>query len=110
MTVDIVMPTYNNVQQLVVALSALAVSEMGAFTVLVCVDGSTDDTLEYLAQTSFPFSVRVLNHADGKNHGRAAARNLALPHLVAEFTLMLDSDMRLAPDGLGHHIELLSRR
>jgi GT2 family glycosyltransferase len=59
--------------------------------------------------TPFPFEVAVLEHADRANHGRAAARNLALPHLRSEVVLLLDSDMRLAPEAIERHLAVLAR-
>jgi glycosyltransferase involved in cell wall biosynthesis len=106
-TIDVVIPTYQNLGELRVCLASLAAQDRQDFRVLVCVDGSTDGTTEYLSGTTFPFRLQVLTHADGANHRAAAARNLALPYLDAEFLLFLDSDMQLAPDGLSRHLDVL---
>lgn len=107
MTFDIVMPTYNNVDQLRSALDSLQLSHYTDFRVLVCVDGSIDGSVGYLRSAPFPFRLEVLAHSDARNHGRSAARNLGIPHLESEFTLFLDSDMRLGPDALERHLEIL---
>ena len=56
-----------------------------------------------------PFPVVVLQHPDGRNHGRAATRNLALPNLMGDVVMLLDSDMRLVPDAIDEHVRLLER-
>ncbi len=108
--VDIVMPTYNNCEELQAGLEALRASSYPRFRVLVCVDGSTDGTVEYLATADLPYPLQALHHTDGGNHGRSAARNLALEYLDADQVLLLDSDMRLAPESLGRHLALLEER
>jgi glycosyltransferase involved in cell wall biosynthesis len=108
--IDVVVPTYNNLDELKRCLAGLETQEVPGLRVLVCVDGSTDGTLEYLGQRAHGVAVDVLEHADRRNHGRAAARNLALPVLAADSVLFLDSDMRLAPGAVSRHLELLGRQ
>ena len=104
---DIVIPTYQNLAELRVCIDWLRRQDRSDFRVLVCVDGSTDGTDAFLVAVSTSFPLLTLTHPDGRNHGRAAARNLALSHLQADHVLFLDSDMRLAPDGLRRHLEVL---
>jgi len=106
----VVVPTYNNAHELIECLGAIKRQTDARFSVFVCVDGSRDGTLERLRASEWSFPVTVLEHADGQNHGRSAARNLALRNLDAEFVLFLDSDMRLEPDALARHRELLAIR
>jgi glycosyltransferase involved in cell wall biosynthesis len=107
---DIVIPTFNNGDELRACLDALEAQDEDGFRVIVCVDGSTDGTTEELRAMTRPYPVIVLEHDDRKNHGRARSRNLALPYIAAEHVLLLDSDMRLAPDGLRSHLDLLRIR
>ena len=107
---DVVIPTYNNAAQLQACLEALSEQGDRAFSVIVCIDGSTDGTRELLGSVAVPYPLEVAEHPDRANHGRAAARNLALTRMTGEFVLLLDSDMRLAPDGLHRHRELLEAR
>lgn len=100
--VAVVIPTYNNLAELRYCLAALAQQRYRDFTAYVCVDGSTDETLAYLhaVEEELPF-LRVLTHPDGRNHGRNAARNLALPYLPAhKWVAFLDSDSVPLPDWL----------
>jgi glycosyltransferase involved in cell wall biosynthesis len=107
---DVVIPTFNNATALERCLIGLATQTASEFRILVCVDGSTDRTLEMLAAIRHPAPLEVLVHADRQNHGRAAARNLGLPHLRGGAVIFLDSD--LIPDSrfVEGHVRLLSRR
>jgi glycosyltransferase involved in cell wall biosynthesis len=107
MLFSLVIPTYNNLPELKACLLALKDVVGADFEVLVGVDGSTDGTVDWLAATHFPFPLQVLEHPDGQNRGRAATRNLALPHLHGRYILFMDSDMEAAPDLLTQHLRFL---
>jgi len=99
-TVAIIIPTYNNLPELRQCLKALSQQTYTDFVAYVCVDGSTDGTLEYLSRKPYEF-VKVLTHPDGRNHGRNAARNLALPYLHQHrWVALLDSDSIPLPNWL----------
>lgn len=98
--VAIVIPTYNNLPELRACLAALTQQTWTDFTAYVCVDGSTDGTWEYLEAHS-PSFVVPLRHADGRNRGRNAVRNLVLPYLSEhQWLAFLDSDSLPLPDWL----------
>jgi GT2 family glycosyltransferase len=99
-SVAVIIPTYNNLPELRLCLKALSQQSYKDFVAYVCVDGSTDGTLEYLRCQPYEF-VKVLTHPDGRNHGRNAARNLALPYLHQHrWVAFLDSDSIPLPDWL----------
>jgi GT2 family glycosyltransferase len=99
-SVAVIIPTYNNLPELRLCLKALSQQSYKDFVAYVCVDGSTDGTLEYLRCEPYEF-VKVLTHPDGRNHGRNAARNLALPYLHQHrWVAFLDSDSIPLPDWL----------
>lgn len=106
---DVVLPTYNNLHELKHCLKALEKQTFKEFNVFVCVDGSTDGTLEYLAETEFSINVKVLEHPDKKNNGRNLTRNLCIPFLTQKYLLMLDSDCVPKPDLLKQHLDLLEK-
>jgi glycosyltransferase involved in cell wall biosynthesis len=98
--VAVIIPTYNNLPELRQCLKALSQQTYTDFVAYVCVDGSTDGTLEYLSSQPYEF-VKVLTHPDGRNHGRNAARNLALPYLHQHrWVAFLDSDSIPLPNWL----------
>jgi GT2 family glycosyltransferase len=107
---DVIVPTFNNLAELRACVWSLGQAGADGLRVMICVDGSTDGTQAYLASAPSPFELLVLEHADGQNHGRAATRNLALPHLRAPFVLLLDSDMRLEPGAIERHRALVQTR
>ena len=109
-TIDVIVPTFNNVDQLRRCLASLLRQRRPGIRAIVCVDGSTDGTVDFRQETDPSLPVVVVEHPDRRNHGRASARNLALPHLQAEFVLLLDSDMELEPDAIEGHLALLRRR
>ena len=103
---DIIVPTFNNLRELQACLESIA-RDPHPLRVLICVDGSTDGTLAYLDGLKFPHELKVLEHPDGRNRGRAAARNLALSSLSSAPTMLLDSDMRLATGAIDAHLAML---
>ena len=107
MLFSVVVPTFNNLSELKACLRALAEIQRKDFEVLVGVDGSTDGTVEWLEKASLPFPMRVLQHVGGKNQGRSATRNLALPFIQGKYTLFMDSDMQAKNDLFEQHLRIL---
>lgn len=110
--VDVVIPTFNNLGELRASLAALAHQTHRELRAHVCVDGSTDGTLEYLATLADagPGSMHVLTHPGNGHRGLAATRNLALDVLEGEYVWYVDSDMVPAPDALAWHLSLVQER
>lgn len=109
-TFDIIVPTYNNVDELKQCLSGLEKQSFQDFHVFICVDGSTDSTMEYLESTSLKFSYTILTHPNYENKGRNPTRNLVLPHLDSQYIFMIDSDIRPEEDLLQWHYALLTQK
>lgn len=106
---SIVIPTYNNWSELERCLNSLAKLEGELYELLICVDGSTDETVAMLNEWQSPVPIRVLEHPGGENRGRSATRNLALPYIQGTYTLFLDSDMEVPTDLLQRHQNVLSQ-
>lgn len=106
--VDIVIPTYNNYNELKKCLIALCQQTVKDFEVWIVIDGSSDETLLQLPDfiLTLSYKAHILEHQDKKNHGRSATRNLALPYIKQEFIWFLDSDMTPEPDCLQQHLSL----
>jgi len=107
---DIVLPTYNNMDELKNCVDHLEKQSFTDFQVFFCVDGSTDGTMEYIDEAGFRFDFKVLTHPNFENKGRNPTRNLVLPHLKSEFLCMIDSDIRPAENFLKKHFELLTEK
>jgi len=73
--------------------------EPGAFEVVICNDGSDDDTGEVLAAlaTRFP-ALKVITHP--KNQGAAAALTTAIAHTTKAWVLLIDSDGQFPVENL----------
>jgi glycosyltransferase involved in cell wall biosynthesis len=109
MHVTAVLPTWDNLAELEECLSSLERQTVQPTRILVCVDGSSDGTFAYLAQTAVVSKLIVLQHPDHAHRGRASTRNLALDHLEEGFVLFLDSDMRLIPTAIRAHLDVATR-
>ncbi len=104
---DIIIPTYNNLDELIKCLKCLEKQTFLNFRAIICIDGSTDGTVEYFEHYLPDFQIIIAQHSDKKNRGRNPARNLALPYIASELVLFLDSDIELLPDALQCHYDLL---
>lgn len=107
MRFSIVIPTYNNLDELRLCLQALDNIQRDDFEVFVCIDGSQDGTYKKLRSYKPRYEISLLQHPDNRNQGRAAARNLSLDLVKGDFVVFLDSDMRAAPDLLDKHEEVV---
>ncbi len=101
---SVVMPTYNRLERLKLALDALASQTIDSsqFEVVVVSDGSSDGTDEYLASPLTPVPVRS---AAQPNAGPAAARNHAVSLASAPLIVFLDDDVIASPQLLERHLQ-----
>ncbi|MFN8629644.1 MAG: glycosyltransferase [Chloroflexota bacterium] len=106
MTVETVVPTRNNLAELKACLAALTAQTVAPGVIHVCVDGSTDGTLEWLAASAPPVAV-VHTHAGNAHGGRARTRNLGLRAAQSEHVLLLDSDMVASPSLIERHLAVV---
>lgn len=106
---DIIIPTYNNLEELKLCLRGFEIQTCKEFKIFICVDGSTDGTLEYLRDNKLNFETGILLHPDNLNKGRNRARNLALPYLSAKFVLLIDSDIIPDQKLLENHLNILKK-
>ena len=108
---DVIIPTWNNLKQLKACLSSFLWQQQApSYRLLVCVDGSTDGTLQYLEglERQIPF-LKILIHSDGKHHGVTFTRNLALAHVTAPYVVFFDSDLIATPYLLYHYYNFFQR-
>jgi glycosyltransferase involved in cell wall biosynthesis len=105
---SILMPVYNEIERIERALDAtLAVELPCPFELVIVDDGSTDGTIDYLRNRSFPGNVRVLYHAS--NQGKGAAVRTALTDARLRFSAIFDADLEYEPDDLALLVEPLRR-
>ncbi len=99
------MPTYNRASVLRRSLPALAAQDLSSqhFEVLVCDDGSSDDTRECVEklQADLPIAIRYLPAA---NQGANAARNRGVAAARHEILLFLNDDTIATSSLLREHL------
>ncbi|EGW52205.1 hypothetical protein HMPREF1022_00819, partial [Desulfovibrio sp. 6_1_46AFAA] len=91
--VTVIVPSYNYARYLPGALRGVLGQSMADFELLLVEDGSTDQSpavaRSFAARDS---RVRLLTHADGRNHGLPAALALALAEARGRWTAFLEAD------------------
>ena len=103
---SILMPVYNEIERIERALDAtLAVNLPCPFELVLVDDGSTDGTVDYLRNRSFPDNVRVIYHE--RNQGKGAAVRTALTDARMRFSAIFDADLEYDPDDLAVLLEPL---
>ncbi len=108
--ISVVIPTRNRRRVLAETLEALDAQRSlpGPLEVIVAVDGSSDDTLEWLATARFSgFGLEVLALDAG---GPARARNRGVDRARANRVLLLGDDTSPEPDTLAAHLEAAGDR
>jgi glycosyltransferase involved in cell wall biosynthesis len=92
LNISVIIPVYNAAPFLRKAVeSALAQEETAE--ILLIEDCSTDNSLEICQQLEQEYEkVKLFRHADGKNHGAGASRNLGIENASCEFVAFLDAD------------------
>jgi GT2 family glycosyltransferase/4-amino-4-deoxy-L-arabinose transferase-like glycosyltransferase len=100
---SIIVPVYNNPQDLRECLSALIALSCPGSEIIVVDDASTDDTAFAAAQ----MGTRVLQLAD--NSGPAAARNVGARHAQGEILFFVDADVVVAPRTVQRVRELFAK-
>lgn len=93
--IEVIVPAFNeeaNIERLLDSIDAAAGAYQGPVGIVLCDDGSTDDTgaLAMRAMSRFQHaSGRVIN---GRHGGKSAALNQALAVCTAEYVVRLDAD------------------
>jgi len=91
MVITVVIPTYNRRESLAHCLESLfqQTYPRDQFEINIVVDGSTDSTLDYLKQLTFPCAHQVLEQP---NQGQASARNTGMRAAHGKYVLLIDDD------------------
>ena len=88
--VSVVIPTYNRAKELLRGLDSLVEQSFKNFEVLVCDNGSTDETTQVVQLYSK--QLRIQHHWSKNSGGPALPRNLGWRLAKAEYIAFLDSD------------------
>jgi GT2 family glycosyltransferase len=104
-TVSIVIPTYNRLDRLKLALAAIELQTYSPdkLQIVIVSDGSTDGTDEYLETLRSSLNLVFIPQS---NAGPAAARNNGIKHATGEYILFMDDDIIPAPNLVAEHMRL----
>jgi GT2 family glycosyltransferase/glycosyltransferase involved in cell wall biosynthesis len=102
--VSVAIACHNNAAFLARAIESALSQDPAPHEVVVCDDGSTDDTAAILA--GFGSAVHVVRHTT--NRGEAAAKNAAVRATTTPFVALLDADDEFLPGRLAAVAELLA--
>ena len=100
--ISVVIPVRNGRHTIGRCLEAAFASDFDDFEVVVCDDGSTDDTAAIVA--GFP-KAKLLRRPHG---GAAAARNAGAAAATGEILFFIDADCLLEPDAVRHAVRAMS--
>jgi len=103
--VSIVIPTFNRAMALNRCLDGLVDQTFKNFEVLVCDDGSTDNTKEIVEK--FTSSLNIKYYYDKNFGGPARPRNVGIRIARGKYIAFLDSDDWWLPDKLAVSVEAL---
>jgi|HubBroStandDraft_2_1064218.scaffolds.fasta_scaffold05807_3 glycosyltransferase involved in cell wall biosynthesis len=100
--VSVVIPTYNRLRQLTVALDSVLAQNYSNFEVIVVDDGSKDGTRQSIESliSSRSASAPPLRYIFQANQGSSAARNCGIAEARGEWIAFLDSDDIWYPEKL----------
>ena len=105
--VSIIIPTYNRSNDLIRCLNSLREQTYKNFEVLVCDDGSTDDTFEILSKFIDVFELKYFKNDNFG--GPAKSRNLGIQNSSGDYIAFLDSDDWWLPEKLERSLEYLEK-
>ena len=93
-SISIIIPTHNRAQILEEVLNALEEQTYSPekFEVLVCSDGSTDNTEEVVRRRHRPFPQQYFETGIHEHFAAAVARNIGLKHSRGDLLVFLDDD------------------
>lgn len=101
-SVSVIMPTCNRAQVLAENLAALAGQSYRAFEVVVCDDGSSDNTRAVVeeARREYGYAIRYIQtgnfaQGDAKPYGLAKARNMGVIDAIGKIVVLCDDRQRM---------------
>ena len=97
---SVIIPTYQRGKYLIETLNCLYRQTYRDFTIIIVIDGSTDNTEEMLKSLSKPIDTIIISQ---QNKGRAAARNVGARAASAKWLLFLDDDITFDEHLIGNY-------
>lgn len=105
--VSIVVPAFNAAETIGKTIESLLVQTYSRFDITIVDDGSTDNTLEVVANYDFDGRIRVIRQP---NRGLAGARNTGIASALGDLIAFCDADDVWSPNKLDAHVRHLEER
>lgn len=99
---SIIIPVYNQTEQLLITLQALNKQSNKSFEVIVVDDGSDETVENFVDLSAFYFDISILRQ---NNKGRSAARNMGIKQAKFELIIFCDADRVPGKDFVKSHID-----
>ncbi|MCR8843248.1 glycosyltransferase [Paenibacillus sp. SC116] len=103
---SVIIPTYNRINNLKRSLDSLVEQQLPKeeFEVLICDDGSSEDTLGLVKQYNNVLNIKYFFQED-KGFRAAAARNLGISNAEGNICIFIDNGIILHKDAIQEHIK-----
>jgi glycosyltransferase involved in cell wall biosynthesis len=100
--VSVIIPLYNGGKYIESTLMSVLSQTFNNYEILVVNDGSTDDGPKKVLTIieKYPGHIQLISHSDGRNHGIAASRNLAIKRAQGMWIAFIDQDDLWLPEKL----------
>lgn len=104
--ISVCIPTYNRSHLLPIAIESVLAQTESDFEIIICDDGSTDDTARVVSQFTDP-RVRYIQHP--QNIGKSNNMRSGFDAAVGKYFIKFDDDDRLTPEFLEKTTAILDR-
>lgn len=109
MQVSIIMGIYNCAKTLEEAIESILVQSYDDWELIMCDDGSTDDTFEVASKYMKKYSSRIVLIKNEQNIGLAATLNHCLKYAKGKYIARMDADDICKRDRLKKELEYLTK-
>jgi teichuronic acid biosynthesis glycosyltransferase TuaG len=107
--ISVIIPTYNRAEYIIAAIQSVLNQSVKVYEILICDDGSTDNTKKVVQQFNHP---KIIWLDCGKNGRPAIPRNIGITNAKGNWIAFLDSDDEWLPNKLEvqiKHAQLFDR-
>ena len=106
---SVIMPTYNRAFCIRRAIDSLLVQSYQNFELIICDDGSSDNTEKLIKRTyKKEIESKKIIYLKSNHKGVCAARNMAMKHSSGDWIAYLDTDNVIDPDYLITYVSYIS--
>lgn len=102
---SIIIPLYNKEKYISKTLDSVLQQDFEDYEVVICDDGSTDNSVDYINRNYQSSRIRLINKENG---GPSSARNSGVAVAKGEWIVFLDADDLLLPNALSVFFKLIS--